>query len=979
MSFFGFDTTLPRDRHSQAPAQQQQDASGRGGEDIEVYTWGEATYDGLGDTLVEDGDDFNDDTFGVPTASLASDFDFSNTPGFTSAGQPLAPRAPQSAQVPAKKSNNANAFASSLEDLWAMPSFGGSSASASKKQGTPGPATPTAPTAAPTAPRSLAEIEAELLAGRSSSGAPPPPPPTAPPAGGDRPPLTLAQVEAEMLAQRGTATPPQVPAQPQALAALMGQAQAQAPAPATPPTSVLSLLPQAPPQPLPPSISATLNTVVNTGGQTVTAQQRAAAHIASMHALLNALPPHVRGAVLALPPNLHFEALQDVVRQFPTLLASSKPSADGEPAPPADEGSILVQQDAVRYMLERAAKRVEEQQREEAKRRIRLGKIHSMSSHNNIMTNSDKDFITRIQVSQLVTNDPYSDDFYAHIYFAIRGNPNKPAAVAGTGATAASGKENKKRGAKARQLTRRENAMLRMQQQVQRLVENRKERMEKIASASAAVTTTKDGTSTPTLKPATTAAASTSSDAASAAASQTATLAGVLGKISLGTANHPKQMLAIRPESTSTTAAGLANDAVRQALAGASLVTTSDQGSVGPDGKRAPLTRYQVLSILEKLYDLVMSLEQRRRDVPQASSETEDEETKKWNEEQEALTSTLWKELRVLEPLDISDPHPFVSLLSSVKGKKFLPRALRHLSAEQTLTVLTMIVASFQTLDVVKEANALDDNVMLLAQQQQHQRGPATFTASETQILRAQRDHLERQTESFSNFIVPSMLSLMANAPLKVVSGMIALFVERNDVVRVARTRPGVAFLTIFLSRAESLKQSGNNHNNNNAAAVGAGAGAETAETASSPEDLQQWNEIFNLLFHRISAPGILPSLFPSARLAAADSTPFAASTTGVQQATVGDEADEPVWNLTAALAVSSSMEQQQVLVQELREKILENIFKAREVARRRREQFHPAQGVVGNEPEVDASDVRIRNVNLLLHALNLDATQITI
>lgn len=35
------------------------------------------------------------------------------------------------------------------------------------------------------------------------------------------------------------------------------------------------------------------------------------------------------------------------------------------------------------------------------------------------MTQSDKDFITRIQVSQLVTQDPYAEDFYAQVYSSI--------------------------------------------------------------------------------------------------------------------------------------------------------------------------------------------------------------------------------------------------------------------------------------------------------------------------------------------------------------------------------------------------------------------------------------------------------------------------------------------------------------------------------------------------------------------------------
>ena len=36
-------------------------------EDVAVYTWGEESYDGLGDALQEGGDDLNDETFGVGT------------------------------------------------------------------------------------------------------------------------------------------------------------------------------------------------------------------------------------------------------------------------------------------------------------------------------------------------------------------------------------------------------------------------------------------------------------------------------------------------------------------------------------------------------------------------------------------------------------------------------------------------------------------------------------------------------------------------------------------------------------------------------------------------------------------------------------------------------------------------------------------------------------------------------------------------
>lgn len=79
MSFFGFDTTLPRDRagggydpsaRSAARDDDDDDLDAKirahmgNKEDMAVYTWGAEDYDGLGDQLEEEGDAFNDDTFG---------------------------------------------------------------------------------------------------------------------------------------------------------------------------------------------------------------------------------------------------------------------------------------------------------------------------------------------------------------------------------------------------------------------------------------------------------------------------------------------------------------------------------------------------------------------------------------------------------------------------------------------------------------------------------------------------------------------------------------------------------------------------------------------------------------------------------------------------------------------------------------------------------------------------------------------------
>lgn len=109
------------------------------------------------------------------------------------------------------------------------------------------------------------------------------------------------------------------------------------------------------------------------------------------------------------------------------------------------------------------------------------------------MSNSDKDFITRIQVSQLVTDDPYADDFYFHIMAAIKmsrhnaavaaGAPGIPMGPMGPGAFGRAGPgpngPQGSGGGNNRKPTRQQNAMNRMAQNVQRLVDNAKQRNNK--------------------------------------------------------------------------------------------------------------------------------------------------------------------------------------------------------------------------------------------------------------------------------------------------------------------------------------------------------------------------------------------------------------------------------------------------------------------------------------------------------------------
>ena len=94
MSFFGFEQSS--DLESEKRRFLEGGLSGANQEDVAVYTWGEESYDGLGDALQEGGDELNDETFGAtenigecnrPTALRSyldinwtgKDFDFSGT------------------------------------------------------------------------------------------------------------------------------------------------------------------------------------------------------------------------------------------------------------------------------------------------------------------------------------------------------------------------------------------------------------------------------------------------------------------------------------------------------------------------------------------------------------------------------------------------------------------------------------------------------------------------------------------------------------------------------------------------------------------------------------------------------------------------------------------------------------------------------------------------------------------------------------
>ena len=116
--------------------------------------------------------------------------------------------------------------------------------------------------------------------------------------------------------------------------------------------------------------------------------------------------------------------------------------------------------------------------------------------------------------------------------------------------------------------------------------------------------------------------------------------------------------------------------------------------------------------------------------------------------------------------------------------------------------------------------------------------------------------------------------------------------------------------------------------------------------------DIDNRQNVYDILFHTLS-PHLL-ILFPSTR------TPSLRDAAGVTTSDA-DLLDQPVWKFLATIALRASNEQQQTLVTSLREKILDNVAAVK-------------KGFVTDEAE---RELKIANVNIFLHALGLDSSQI--
>ncbi|GAQ09572.1 DNA topoisomerase 2-associated protein pat1 [Aspergillus lentulus] len=647
MSFFGFDTTLPRDRAPagekrgffEAPdpfAEVARAGAGRLADDDDAIDF-EDTYDGLGDQLNDDQDAFNEDTFGdVGTGSVGKDFDFFGQtaqvadaigeeqvrfnlqhPGAPSgssakeiAAQP--PATSVSGDKPKRTGYEKYQDPGYIPDLQAKSSVWG-------LQKKPEPAHEPVhehvhqhvhqhvhePVSQAKKMLSLEEVEAQL---RSHGIAPVQPPVSMP-----MPMPDLSHLQRNQ----------QLPNVPEAFSQLPPEfLQAQFPKD-VPPAHLLhhpSMVPE--PFSLPPS-----------------------APNVPLHLLQNAniLPQHMASPQRqAIPPRV-----QQPPPQHPPPQAMKGANAGLPLITNPQQLMQLTEEQRMAYLME------------DAKRAKRNHKIFLLSKGNGLMTPQDKNFITRIQLQQLVAaagnvadadlEAVLAEDFYYQVYSQIRGaprqHPHQPLGHFAQTYLLQTG--NRLGGHGRRNLQSADNHMQRMQQQVQRAVEAAK------------------------AKP----------------KNKQLIIEGSLGKISFSNAKAPKPMLNIKRPETS--------DGAKAAKKQPTDLSLSDRKSI--------------LMNIENVYSTLMDMEDMERTMPPLPDENDSEAIQKhleWRQKIRSLNQKLWQELKVMEPIvpNTNTPHPFIAFLSYPKGKKAIPRIFRHIDQEQRVTILTMIVVHLDTLDVVRSA-----------------------------------------------------------------------------------------------------------------------------------------------------------------------------------------------------------------------------------------------------------------------------------
>lgn len=393
---------------------------------------------------------------------------------------------------------------------------------------------------------------------------------------------------------------------------------------------------------------------------------------------------------------------------------------------------------------------------EEQKRlQIRHAKVEKILKHSGLMTPRDKDFITRYQLSQIVTEDPYNEDFYFQVYKIIQrggvvGESNK-----GLIARAYLEHSGHRLGGRYK---RADIALQRMQSQVEKAVTVAKERPQKNKDESSGSNTGTNGRE------------------------------GVLGKISTSmNSKAPRRQLQI-PSSSKHIDDGSDSEFSKSSSPGALEEVTESLGNVDISQKSRVRRRSSyaftsidqnsvlsrsggrkfVLSLIETVYEEVLELEANLRSGKDINNKK------------------LWDALHVDD--DIYEVCPFISMLSFDKGVKIMPRIFNFLDKSQKLKLFQTFFSELSHLNTVIISS--------------YKTNP---TPSEAQL---------KNIDLFQTVFLKIIVSFLSNSSNFIeIMGLLLHLIKNNNVSFISTSKIGLNLITVLISRAALIRQDTNRSN----------------------------------------------------------------------------------------------------------------------------------------------------------------------
>ncbi|KAK5781765.1 hypothetical protein RI543_000951 [Arxiozyma heterogenica] len=452
--------------------------------------------------------------------------------------------------------------------------------------------------------------------------------------------------------------------------------------------------------------------------------------------------------------NMSVNAIPTPPIHAPVMVSSHSPAPTHQQQPPQQ------QQQQQQQSQGRSSQRREPLTPEEQKRlQIRHAKVEKILRHAGLMTPRDKDFITRYQLSQIVSDDPYNEDFYFQVYKIIQrggvvGESNK-----GLIARAYLEHSGHRLGGRYK---RADIALQRMQSQVEKAVTVAKERPQKKNddSLNSGNGSGRDG---------------------------------VLGKVSTSlNSKAPRRQLTL-PLTTSRSGSNLADEDINSpgqlrrnsSIGGALQEVTESLDNVDLNAKTRARRRSSyalssidqnfvltrsggrkfVLSLIESVYKEVLELEANLRSGKEINNKE------------------LWSALHVDD--EFYEVSPFISMLSFDKGVKIMPRIFNFLDKEQKLKLLQTFFSELSHL-----------NIIIISS---YRTNPEP---NESQL---------KKIDLFQTVFLKIIVSFLSNSSnfIEIMSLLLHL-IKNNNVAFISTSKIGLNLITVLISRAALIRQDSN-------------------------------------------------------------------------------------------------------------------------------------------------------------------------